>query len=88
MSAFRSREGYPQENQSYALYITLTATALVYGSEIWSLATKSVNIPIILEWNILRRIYGPVKDNGQWRIRYNKELYEIYGESDLVTCIN
>jgi hypothetical protein len=32
-------------------------------------------------------MYGPVQDNGQWRIRYNKELYELYGEPDLVTCI-
>jgi hypothetical protein len=22
----------------------------------------------------VRRIYGPVKDNDQWRIRYNKEF--------------
>jgi hypothetical protein len=29
----------------------------------------------------------PVQDNGQWKIRYNKELYELYGEPDLVTCI-
>jgi hypothetical protein len=35
---------------------------------------------------ILRRIYGPVQDNGQWRIRY-KEMYELYSEPDLVTCI-
>jgi hypothetical protein len=36
---------------------------------------------------MLRRIYGPVKANGQLRIRYNNELYEIYGEPDLAKCI-
>jgi hypothetical protein len=38
----------------------------------------------IFEREILRRIYGPVQDNGQWRIRYNNELYELYDEPDLV----
>jgi hypothetical protein len=39
------------------------------------------------ERKILRRVYGPVQDNGQWRIRYNKELCELYCEPDLVACI-
>jgi hypothetical protein len=39
------------------------------------------------ERKILRTICGPVQDNGQWKIRYNKELCELYGEPDLVTCI-
>jgi hypothetical protein len=43
--------------------------------------------PKYLRRKILRRICGTVQDNGQWRIRYNKELYELYGEPDLVTCI-
>jgi hypothetical protein len=34
-----------------------------------------------------KRIYGPVKDNSQWRSRYNKELYKLHGEPDLVPCI-
>jgi hypothetical protein len=29
-----------------------------------------------------------VQDNGQRRFRYNKELYELYYEPDLVTCIS
>jgi hypothetical protein len=49
---------------------------------------KSANALSTFERKILRRIYGPVQDNGQWRIRYNKELYELYCETDLVTCIN
>jgi hypothetical protein len=40
------------------------------------------------ERKILRRIYGPVQDKCQWRIRYNKDLYHLYDEPDLVTCIN
>jgi hypothetical protein len=40
------------------------------------------------ERKILRRIFGPVNENGQWRCRYNKELYELYEDLDLVTFVN
>jgi hypothetical protein len=34
-----------------------------------------------------RRILGTVKEEGQWRMRYNRELYELYKDVDLVTFI-
>jgi hypothetical protein len=33
------------------------------------------------------RLYGPVYDNGIWRIRTNKELMTLYQELDIVTEI-
>jgi hypothetical protein len=65
----------------------LIRTVFTYGSETWTLSKNSENALSIFERKILRRIYGPVQDNGQWRIRYNKELCELCGEPDLVTCI-
>ena len=41
----------------------------------------------IFERKILRKIYGPVNENGEWRIRNNKELYELYKSSDIITDI-
>jgi hypothetical protein len=32
---------------------------------------------------ILRRIYGPVQDKGQWRRKYNNELYDLFKEPKL-----
>ena len=29
----------------------------------------------IFERKILRRIYGPIKDMGEWRIKNNEDLY-------------
>jgi hypothetical protein len=28
-----------------------------------------------------------MNENGQWRSRYNKELYELYNDLDLVTFV-
>jgi hypothetical protein len=69
------------------LYKTLICIVLIYGNETWTLSKKSENAPSIFERKILRRIYDTVQDKGQWRIRYNKELYELYGEPNIVTCI-
>jgi hypothetical protein len=32
---------------------------------------------------VLRKVYGPVYDNGIWRIRTNKELMALYQELDI-----
>jgi hypothetical protein len=36
-----------------------------------------------LERKVLRKMYGPTCDNGRWRIRYNNELYQLFGEPDI-----
>jgi hypothetical protein len=48
---------------------------------------KKENIINSYEWNILRRILGPINDNGMWKIRYNKEIYNLYGDLELSTVI-
>jgi len=35
----------------------------------------------------LRKIYGPTKENGQWRIKTNEELRTKYKSQDIVTVI-
>ena len=30
---------------------------------------------------------GPICENGIWRIRYNKELYEAYGDMEIIKII-
>jgi hypothetical protein len=35
----------------------------------------------------LRAIYGPTKEGDVWRIRNNKELYDLYKDEDIVRFI-
>ena len=36
---------------------------------------------------ILRKTYDPIYDRGEWRIRYNSELYQLYKSPEVVTSI-
>jgi hypothetical protein len=39
------------------------------------------------ERKILKRIFGPVKENGPWRISTNQELMNLYKETDTISEI-
>jgi hypothetical protein len=36
---------------------------------------------------MLRKVYGPIKERGECRIRCNQELYQLYRSPDNVTSI-
>ena len=57
---------------------------LVYGSETWVLSKSDDAFLGVFERKILRAIFGTTNDNGEWRIKYNNELYILYKESDIV----
>jgi hypothetical protein len=44
---------------------------------------------MLMKWErkILRKIYGPTKENGQWRIKTNEELMTKYKAPDIVNII-
>jgi len=66
------------------LYKTLIRPVLTYGAEKWVLSKQDEYRLSIFERKILRRIYGPEIDKGEWRIRTNRELYQLYDEKDIV----
>ena len=39
------------------------------------------------ETKVLRRIYGPVKENGIWHIRCTSEIYKLYDETEITKLI-
>jgi len=69
------------------LYKTLIRPVLAYGSETSVVSKCDEAILGVFERKILRAIFEPTNDNGEWRIKYNNELYTLYRESDVVTYI-
>jgi len=53
---------------------------VVVNSETWVLSKSDQANLGVFERKILRAIFGPTNDNGEWRIRYNNELYTLYKE--------
>ena len=58
---------------------------MTYGAETWTLTGKIEKMLMTWERKILRKIYGPTKENGQWRIKTNEELRNKYKSQDIVT---
>ena len=70
------------------LYKTLIRPVLECGSETWLLSKSDETILGVFERKILRAIFGPTNDNGEWRIKYGIVLYTLYKESDTLTLID
>ena len=60
---------------------------MTYGAETWTLTNKIEKMIMTWERKIVRKIYGPTKENGQWRIKTNLELMNKYKSQDIVMVI-
>lgn len=64
------------------IYKTLIPPVVTYGAETWTLTSKDERTLRIFERKILRKIYGPIIEKGEYRIRYNEEVKKcINGEN-------
>jgi len=82
---FRSKQIH--RNNKIRLYRTLIKPILCYGSVTWTLTQTSEQMLNTFERKILRRIYGPTREKGCWRPRWNNELYSLYSEPNIVEDI-
>ena len=60
---------------------------MTYGAETGMLTSKTEKMLLTWERKILRKVYGPTNENGQWRIKTNEELRTKYKSQDIVTII-
>lgn len=70
-----------------ALYKTIIRPILCYNVETWTLSATDENNLRIFERRILRKLFGPVKDNNVYRIRFNYELQEIIENEVIIKFI-
>ena len=69
------------------IYRTLVRPVVTYGSESWTLSMEQERALAVFERKILRKIYGPVKENELWRIRRNDESEAIIKGQNIVRFI-
>lgn len=74
-------------NTKILVYKTLIRPVLTYAAETWVLTKRNERALDVFERKILRRIFGPVLDNGFWRRRYNNELYTLFNEPNVTAFI-
>ena len=61
---------------------------MLYVCETWSLTLKDESRLRVFENRILRRIFGPKRDeNGEWRRLHNEELHNVFHSPNIVRVI-
>jgi hypothetical protein len=59
------------------LCITVIRPIVTYASERWLLKEAIIHKLLVFERKILRRIFGPTKENQIWRVKTNEELDKL-----------
>ena len=64
------------KNLKIKIYRTIILPVVLYGCEAWSLTTREERKLRVFENMVLRRIFGPRRDEvtGEWRRLHNEEL--------------
>jgi hypothetical protein len=70
------------------LYKTLIRPVVTYGAETWTMTKKKEQPLLIFERKIFRGIYGPKYEDGEWKIRTNRELEKLNKGENIVKWIN
>jgi len=60
---------------------------VTYASETWVLKEIIIQKLLVFERKLLRRIFGPTKENQIWRIKTNEELDKLIKHKNIVNYI-
>jgi hypothetical protein len=77
------------ENLKIRIYRTIVLPIVLYGCETWSLTLKEERRLRLFENSVLRRIFGPKRDEvtGEWRKLHIEELNGLYSLPNIVRVI-
>jgi hypothetical protein len=71
------------------MYKTIVLPVVLYGCETFSLTLREEHRLGVFGNRVLRRIFGPKRDEvtGEWRKLHNEELYDLYSSPSIIRMI-
>ena len=71
------------------IYRTIILPVVRYGCETWSLTLREERRLRVFENRVLRRVFGPKRDEvtGEWRKLHNEELSDRYSLPNIVRVV-
>ena len=74
---------------SMKIYRTIILPVVLYGCETWSLKLREERRLRVFENRVLRRVFGPKRDEvtGEWRELHNVELSDLYSLPNIVRVV-
>jgi hypothetical protein len=73
-------------NVKVKIYKNIILPVVLYGCETWSLTLREEHRLRVFEIMVLRRIFGPKRDEvpGEWRKLHNEELHNLYSSPGII----
>jgi hypothetical protein len=73
-------------NVKVKIYKTIILPVVLYGCKTWSLTLREEHRLRVFENRVLRRIFGPKRDEvtGEWRKLHSKELHNLHSSPDII----
>ena len=77
------------KNLKIKIHRTIILPVVVYGCETWSLTLREERRLKASEHRVVRRIFGPMRDEetGEWRKLHNEDLNDLYSSPNIVRVI-
>ena len=77
------------KNLKIKIYTTIIFPVVLYGCETWSLTLREERRLRVFENRVLRRVFGPKRDEvtREWRKLHTEELNDLYSLPNIVRVV-